>query len=141
MNFTSEISQARTVNPSNIAPQSYTTLIVVAHAPLASAFLAVVAHVHGALPSEIVAVDVPANEPKSATQSRIATLIAAAPHGALVLSDMPGATPHNCAAQVCNSVSLPRLAETISPLSAPLLLRAVNYRHLSPTALVAKLSA
>jgi PTS system ascorbate-specific IIA component len=112
-----------------------TKLIVVAHAPLASALLAVLAHVQGSVPAHVLAVDVAADEAPSITQAAITRLIQGGE--ALILTDLPGATPHNCASAVCES-ALPVLV--ISPVSAPLLLRAVNYSHLPAQALFDKLS-
>jgi PTS system ascorbate-specific IIA component len=112
-----------------------TKLIVVAHAPLASALLAVLAHVHGSVPDHVLAVDVAADEAPSITQATIARLIKGG--GALILTDLPGATPHNCANVACDSF---KQARVISPVSAPLLLRAVNYSHLPVQALFDRLS-
>ena len=113
---------------------STTTLIVVAHAPLASAFLAMIAHVHGKLPAQIHALDVGADDALEHTMAAITTMICAAPAGAVVFTDLPGATPHNCATRACQSE-----VEVLSPVSAPLLLRAVNYQHLSAAELAEKL--
>jgi mannose PTS system EIIA component len=107
-----------------------TSLIVVAHAPLASALLAVVQHVHGTVPAHVFAIDVQADDAPEHTQRLIAGLIQGGQ--ALVLTDLPGATPHNCAAHACSGSSQ---TLTISPVSAPLLLRAVNYSHLPAQAL------
>ncbi len=113
-----------------------TKLIVVAHAPLASALLAVVQHVHGSVPAHVLAVDVAANDAPEHTQALIGAFVQG--QQALILTDLPGATPHNCANQVCTQ-GLNALV--ISPVSAPLLLRAVNYSHLPAQALFDKLSA
>jgi PTS system ascorbate-specific IIA component len=113
-----------------------TKLIVVAHAPLASALLAVVQHVHGSVPPYVLAVDVAASDLPEATQRTIANFVQGSQ--ALVLTDLPGATPHNCANHVCSQM---QHAVMLSPVSAPLLLRAVNYSHLSARALHDKLIA
>jgi mannose PTS system EIIA component len=104
---------------------NHTNVLVVAHAPLASAMLDVLRHVHGAVPPGIYAVDVLADEETAAVAQRIAALVGAVP--SLVLTDLPGATPHNCATQACKNLANSLF---ISPLTAPLLLRAVNYRSL-----------
>jgi mannose PTS system EIIA component len=111
-----------------------TKLIVVGHSPLASALLAV--HVHGTVPAHVMAIDVAANETPESTQLRIAQAIKQSP--ALVLCDLVGATPHNCATKACGDQ---HQALILSPVSAPLLLRAVNYSHLPPQALYDKLTA
>jgi mannose PTS system EIIA component len=115
---------------------SPTKLIVVAHEPLASALLAVLKHVHGSVPAHVFALDVAANELPSTTQHSIAALVSG--EQALVLTDLPGATPHNCANAACEQM---HHAVMLSPVSAPLLLRALNYSHLPAQALRDKLTA
>jgi mannose PTS system EIIA component len=112
-----------------------TKIVVVAHEPLASALLAVVQHVHGHLPAHVLAVDVTAHETPEHTQQTIATFVQG--DQALVLTDLPGATPHNCASVACESL---KNVLMLSPVSAPLLLRAVNYSDLPAQALYDKLS-
>ena len=113
-------------------------MIVVAHAPLASALLAVVAHVHGSLPAGIVAVDVPADEPRQTTTDTIASLIKQTGSNTLVLTDLPGATPHNSAASACTIGA--HATPIVCPVNAAMLLRAVNYRHLCAADLAVKLA-
>ncbi len=112
-----------------------TNILVVAHAPLASAMLDVLSHVHGTVPQGVYAVDVLADEDTAAVALRIANLVGKVP--SLVLTDLPGATPHNCATQACKDLAN---SVFISPLTAPLLLRAINYRSLSLHALHDKLT-
>ncbi len=113
-----------------------TKLIVVAHAPLASALLAVVQHVHGSLPAHVFAIDVQADDLPEQIQRLIAALVDGT--HALIMTDLIGATPHNCAAQAC---ALQTHSLTISPVSAAMLLRAANYSHLPVQALHDKLLA
>lgn len=116
-------------------PQPQTKVVVVAHAPLASAMLDVLKHVHGHVPVGVFAVDVQADEDTAAVAQKITALIGAV--SSLVLTDLPGATPHNCATQACKDLAHSLF---ISPLTAPLLLRAVNYRSLPLQALHDKLT-
>jgi mannose PTS system EIIA component len=112
-----------------------TKLIVVAHVPLASALLAVVAHVHGEVPAHVFAVDVQPLE----TQEQVAQQVSALIHDeqALVFTDLMGATPHNGAVLALETqVGTP----VIHSVSAPLLLRALNYSHLPAQALHEKLT-
>ncbi len=119
----------------NIQTNIQTNILVVAHAPLASALLDVLRHVHGAVPLGVYAVDVLADENTAAVALRIAALVGTTP--SLILTDLPGATPHNCATQACKDIANSLF---ISPLTAPLLLRAVNYRSLPLQALHDKLT-
>jgi PTS system ascorbate-specific IIA component len=112
-----------------------TNILVVAHAPLATAMLDVLRHVHGTVPQGVYAVDVLADEDTAAVAQRITHLVGTVP--SLVLTDLPGATPHNCATQACKDLANSLF---ISPLTAPLLLRAVNYRSLPLQALHDKLT-
>jgi mannose PTS system EIIA component len=127
-------SQPASPKTSFFAPTS-THIVVVAHAPLASAMLEVLRHVHGSVPAGVFAVDVLADEDTAAVAQRIAALVGTVP--SLVLTDLPGATPHNCATQACKDLAN---SQFISPLTAPLLLRAVNYRSLPLPALHNKLT-
>ncbi len=117
------------------APPQANHIVVVAHAPLASAMLDVLRHVHGAVPQGVFAVDVQADEDTAAVAAKITALVGTVP--SLVMTDLAGATPHNCATQACKDLANSRF---ISPLTAPLLLRAVNYRNLPLHALHEKLT-
>jgi mannose PTS system EIIA component len=103
--------------------------------PLASALLAVVAHVHGSLPVHVLAVDVQPHE----SQEQVAKHVQALIHDeqALILTDLMGATPHNGAIAALEAASNVALIHSVS---APLLLRAVNYSHLPAQALHDKLT-
>jgi mannose/fructose-specific phosphotransferase system component IIA len=63
------------------------------------------------------------------------------PKPCLILTDLAGATPHNCATNACNNQASEQESMwcVATPISAPLLLRAINYRHLNPAALRNKL--
>lgn len=107
-----------------------TQIVVVAHQPVASAMLALVQHVFGAVPEGVHAVNVIANQTPEQVAQSIQTIVGAQP--TLLLTDLPGATPHNGAAACLTTRVDWRL---ISPLTAPLLLRAINYKHQRPDAL------
>ena len=112
-----------------------TKLIVVAHIPLASALLAVVAHVHGHVPANVFAVDVQPHETPAHVASTVKAL--AADTQSLIFTDLMGATPHNGAAL---ALETERHAAILHSVSAPLLLRGVNYSHLPAQALHDKLT-
>jgi mannose PTS system EIIA component len=134
--------------------QMPTTILIVAHAPLASAYLSLVKHVYtlqNKALEHIYTVDVPADEPRHITEHTIKALLLKECYVALptpsctnclILTDLPGATPHNCAINACNENqkdTQPSAWCVVAPISAPLLLRAINYRHLSATTLRDKL--
>lgn len=52
-------------------------------------------------------------------------------HGALVLTDLPGATPHNLAAQVASERGTP----VVSGLNLPMLLKVINHAGQPPDTL------
>ena len=101
-------------------------VLLLAHAPLASALQACATHVFADAPEFVHAVDVPADEPPEATLQR-ALQLAARSAGApcLVLTDVWGATPSNVAQQLAQAQGWPLLAG----VNLPILLRAMAYRH------------
>ncbi len=107
-------------------------VLLLAHAPLASALQACATHVFADAPEFVHAVDVPADEPPEATLQRAQQLAAARAPGApfLVLADVWGATPSNVAQQLAHSQGWPLLAG----VNLPMLLRAIAYRHEAPAA-------
>lgn len=131
-----------------------TTIVIVAHAPLASAYLALIQHVYtlpDKFPKQIYAIDVPAGQASHITEQAIKALLFKRCYidslvvkcvPCLILTDLPGATPHNCAINACNNNENKNQDSVwcvATPISAPLLLRAINYRHLNPAALRNKL--
>lgn len=103
--------------------------VIVAHAPLASAMLACAEHVFGAVP-DAYAYDVPPREDVTQSFNALAKLVARADRGdgVLVMADLFGATPSNVAARVA-AVSTARCV-VLAGVNAPMLLRALTYRHL-----------
>jgi PTS system mannose-specific IIA component len=101
-------------------------ILIIAHAPLATALRDCVAHVYGGLPARIGVIDVsPDCDPAQVVAfaySEIERL--KEENGALVLTDMFGATPSNIAARLA---SLPQV-RVLAGVNLPMLLRAVCYR-------------
>lgn len=100
-------------------------VLLIAHAPLASAFRAVAMHAFPDREAQVVALDVPPEMPTEAVIAAAQALIAAhSPANWLVLTDAFGATP-------CNSALCLRDAERhvrlISGLNVPMLWRALCY--------------
>jgi PTS system ascorbate-specific IIA component len=110
-------------------------ILIIAHAPLASALRQCVAHVFTDHPEGIAALDVQPNTPPEETlaQARIMLSQLGTSH-ALVLADVVGATPCNVAQTLVDGVH----SKLITGVNLPMLLRTVSYRHESLDALVAR---
>ena len=110
-------------------------ILIIAHAPLASALRQCVAHVFTDHPGGIAALDVQPNTPPEETlaQARIMMSQLGTSH-ALVLADVFGATPCNVAQKLVDGVH----SKLITGVNLPMLLRTVSYRHESLDALVAR---
>jgi PTS system mannose-specific IIA component len=101
-------------------------ILIIAHAPLATALRDCIAHVYGGLPARIGVIDVsPDCDPAQVVAfaySEVERL--REENGALVLTDMFGATPSNIAARLA---TLPQV-RVLAGVNLPMLLRAVCYR-------------
>lgn len=101
-------------------------VVVIAHAPLASALLACAAHVFPDAPKFVHALDIPADEPPEASVARAQALQAmVGMQRCLVLTDVWGATPGNVAWRWARGAGWPVLAG----VNLPMLLRSIAYRH------------
>jgi len=110
-------------------------IIVIAHAPLASALRQCVLHVFPDAEHCLQALDVPAQQAPEESLAQLQALLHQ--HGVsqhLLLADLVGATPCNVASQVADGVSTRLLAG----VNLPMLLRAVSYRHESLDTLCAR---
>ena len=103
-----------------------TGILIIAHAPLASALRACVLHVYPDAAEGVVALDVPAHENPDITRVAAKALLSRfdTPQ-ALVLTDVFGATPCNVAQKVVDG----HMSKLIAGVNLPMLLRTVNYRH------------
>jgi len=110
-------------------------ILIIAHAPLASALRQCVEHVFMDNPQGVAALDVQPNTPPEETlaQARI-MLQQLGATDALVLVDVFGATPCNVAQKLVDGVH----AKLITGVNLPMLLRTVSYRHETLDALVAR---
>lgn len=110
-------------------------ILIIAHAPLASALRACVLHVFPEVERSLYALDVAANEPPEETLAIARTMVDQldAP-GVLVLTDVFGATPCNVAQKLVDGVR----SKLVAGVNLPMLLRTVNYRHESLDLLVAR---
>jgi len=107
-----------------------TGIVVIAHAPLASALGQCVEHVYSCEPGvtrrEVRMLDVDAGEAFETTLARARALVREVDtgNGVLVLADAFGATPGNIATQLAD----PGRVAVIAGVNLPMLLRAVCYR-------------
>lgn len=110
-------------------------ILIIAHAPLASALRQCVLHVFPDNPAGVVALDVQPNMPPEETlaQARIVFEKLGTSH-ALVMVDVFGATPCNVAQKLVDGEK----SKLITGINLPMLLRTVSYRHESLDALVAR---
>ena len=110
-------------------------ILIIAHAPLASALRQCWAHVFTDHPEAVAALDVQPNTPPEETlaQARIMLAQLGTSH-ALVLADVFGATPCNVAQKLVDGVH----SKLITGVNVPMLLRTLSYRNESLDALVAR---
>ena len=100
-------------------------ILIIAHAPFASALRECITHIYGGLPARIGAIDVKPDcdpvEVRAFARSEIDRL--KEENGAIVLTDVFGATPANIAQSLAsNSVRV------LAGVNLPMLVRAVCYR-------------
>ena len=110
-------------------------ILIIAHAPLASAVRQCVLHVFPDNSAGLAALDVQPNTPPEETldQARVMLRQLGTTH-ALVLVDVFGATPCNVAQKLVDGVH----SRLITGINLPMLLRTVSYRHEPLDALVAR---
>lgn len=110
-------------------------ILIIAHAPLASALRECVLHVFPDAASAVAALDVQANTPPEETlaQARLTVQQFATPQF-LVMSDLFGATPCNVASKLVDGVH----SRLLTGVNLPMLLRAVSYRAEPLDALVTR---
>jgi mannose PTS system EIIA component len=111
-------------------------ILIIAHAPLATALRECIAHIYGGCPARIGALDVlPDSDPAQVVaqaNSEIERL--REENGALVLTDMFGATPSNIAARLATVPDV----RVLAGVNLPMLVRAVCYRATPLDTLVEK---
>ncbi len=103
-----------------------TGILIIAHAPLASALRACVLHVYPDAGDGVVALDVPPSENPEITRAAAKALLSRfdTPQ-TLVLTDVFGATPCNVAQKVVDG----HMSKLVAGVNLPMLLRTVNYRN------------
>ncbi len=115
-------------------------ILIIAHAPLASALRDCVSHVYAACPSRLEALDVPPDASPEAflPQAGAAMDRVADDGGVLVLVDAAGATPCNLAQRLARGGSRARQVRVVAGVNLPMLLRVVCYRDEPVDALAAR---
>jgi len=110
-------------------------ILIMAHAPLASALRSCVLHVFPDSADAIAALDVQAHVSPEETLAQARALMRqlGTPH-TLVVADVFGATPCNVAQKLVDGVR----SRLIAGVNLPMLLRTVSYRHESMDALVSR---
>ena len=117
-------------------------LLIVAHAPLASALKECASHVYAGCPQRLLAVDVaPDASVDSAAAAALPALHEAASDGsALIMVDVFGATPSNVAMRLTELADKLKL-KIVAGVNLPMLLRSVCYQEESLDALAARAAA
>jgi mannose PTS system EIIA component len=110
-------------------------ILLIAHAPLASALRQCVLHVFPDAQDAVVALDVQPNVPPEETLAQARALMAQmAKPQTLVVTDVFGATPCNVAQRLVDGVR----SKLVCGVNLPMLLRTVSYRHESLDALISR---
>jgi PTS system ascorbate-specific IIA component len=110
-------------------------ILIMAHAPLASALRECALHVYPECAAEVIAIDVLAQaQPEDTLAQALDAAGAALDEGLLVLTDIFGATPANVAQKLVAGSN----AKLIAGVNLPMLFRSVCYRHEALDALVAR---
>lgn len=113
-------------------------ILIVAHAPLASALRDCALHVFPECAAGVQALDIAPNaSPEESLMLAKAAMTQLNTSEVLLLSDVFGATPSNVAEKLNNGIDTRLLAG----VNLPMLLRSVCYRHESLDALVARAQA
>lgn len=113
-------------------------LLLIAHAPLASALAQVAAHTFADACGEWAAVDVDASMVPEQIESALVEALARLDRPeTLILADVFGATPYNVALRLCDG----RSTKIVAGVNVPMLWRALAYRHLPLETLVERATA
>jgi PTS system ascorbate-specific IIA component len=115
-----------------------TRLLLIAHAPLASALAEVAAHTFPDCATQLQALDVPPQMTPEEVQLRAAALLPdAEPQDTLILTDVFGATPCNAAQRLADGVHV----RVVAGVNVPMLWRTLCYANEPLDALVARAMA
>ncbi|SEA65263.1 PTS sugar transporter subunit IIA [Acidovorax soli] len=102
-----------------------TSILIIAHAPLAHALRECALHVFADCGDSVAALDVqPSAAPEASLAQARSLLEQLGTHSTLVLTDLFGATPCNIAQRLVDGVG----SRLVAGVNLPMLLRAVSYR-------------
>lgn len=107
------------------------SIVVIAHAPLASAMVECAKHVLGHDPY-VNAIDIQPGQCAADCATGVSDQLIALDRGegVLVLTDLPGASPSNIAVKACHTVQEAGIpCCVLGGVNASMLLRAINYRQ------------
>ncbi|MDP1900249.1 MAG: PTS sugar transporter subunit IIA [Rubrivivax sp.] len=111
------------------------SILIVAHAPLASSLQALARHAFADCERDVAAVDLPASADLDQAQALIGAALAGLPGPeVLVLVDVFGATPCNAALNVADGSR----SQVVAGVNAPMLWRALCYAQLPLNELVSR---
>lgn len=111
------------------------SLLVIAHAPLASALQSVAEHVYPGCSASLSVLDVPAAAQIEEVEAEAAKLLAQmGARDVLILTDVFGATPCNVARKLADGVRV----KVVTGVSVPMLWRALGYANEPLDSLVAR---
>lgn len=104
-------------------------ILIIAHAPLASALRQCVGHVFPDRLAGVLGYDVPADAPAEASvQEALRLLHELGERPVLLLTDMLGATPCNVARRLAQQALPAGRVRLVAGVNMPMLLRALTYR-------------
>lgn len=112
-----------------------TGILIIAHAPLATALRDCLLHVYPDAAATVLALDIPPHEAPDESLHRAKNAMSSLGSAdALVLTDVFGATPCNVAQKLIDG----HHSKLVAGVNLPMLLRTVNYRHESLDLLVTR---
>jgi len=128
-------SLGKTHNPRGLLQSNMAGLLVIAHAPLATALRAVAEHVYPDCAGSLAAFDVPADMPVEQVEAQAAALLSSMNASeTLILTDVFGATPCNVALRLADGVRV----KVVTGVSVPMLWRSLCYVNEPLDSLVAR---
>jgi mannose PTS system EIIA component len=109
------------------------SILLVAHAPLATSLLAVARHAFADCSRQVAAVDVPPGASLEQAQSQIDAALATLPEpDVLILVDAFGATPSNAALNVAATAAPDQRRQVVTGVNVPMLWRTLCYGRRRP---------
>lgn len=115
------------------------SILLVAHAPLATSLLAVARHAFADCSRQVAAVDVSSAASLEQAQQQVGAALATLPDpDVLILCDAYGATPSNAALNVAASAAPGQRRRVVAGVNVPMLWRTLCYAHLSLDELVTR---